>query len=127
MRHLEYDIRLAATIKALREMRRIKQAVVAAALNMEQATYCRIEQGEIAITPGQLKIIANVIGTSMFQILSIVETEDLINLKYETLSEILVKFIQMFEDAETTTQITEEELQFIIEKIKTHYKDLIKN
>lgn len=116
MRHLEYDIRLATTIKALREMRRIKQAVIAAALNMEQATYCRIEYGEIAITPGQIKIIANVLGTSIFQIFAIVESEDLMNLKHETLSEILLKFVKMFEGTETTTLITEEELYYIIEK-----------
>jgi transcriptional regulator with XRE-family HTH domain len=121
MRHLKYDIRLAATIKALREIRRIKQAVVATALSTDQTTYCRIEQGEIAITPGQLKIISKTLGTSMFQILAIIETEDLINLKYETLSEILLKFVQMFEGIKTTEQITEDELLYIIEKIKSHF------
>ncbi len=54
MRHLEYDIKLATTIKVFRELRRQKQFVIAKALGMTQATYCKIEKGEIAITPGIL-------------------------------------------------------------------------
>lgn len=122
MRHLEYDIRLAITIKAIRVMRRIKQSVVAAALKTEQTTYCRIEQGEIAITPGQLKIIANVLDSSMFQILAIVDTVYLNNSNYENMSENLIKIVQMLERIKTTQPIKEDELLYIIEKNKSHSK-----
>jgi DNA-binding transcriptional regulator YiaG len=36
------DIKVAITIKAMREWRKIKQQVVADALNITQASYCRI-------------------------------------------------------------------------------------
>jgi transcriptional regulator with XRE-family HTH domain len=123
MRHLEYDIRLATIIKALRMMRRIKQSVIAAALKIEQPTYCRIEQGEIAITPGQLKDITYALHTSIFEILAIIETEDLIYLKYVLLPEIQVKCVKILKDTANISLITEDELDYIIEKIK-HYKVL---
>ena len=95
-------------------MRRIKQAVVANALAMKQTTYCRIEQGEIAITPGQLKIIANVLYSSIYHILTIVEIEDLSNVKYETISEKLSKLELIFEEIKTTKKITDDELLYIV-------------
>ena len=127
MRQLEYDIKLAATIKAFRELRHIKQFVISQALNMEQCTYSRIEQGKITITPGQLKIISNVLSTSNFQILAIVEAEDIINTNHTTLSDILLKFVLMFEDSAVTTNLTEAELEIIIAKIKTRHKQLLQD
>lgn len=122
MKHLEYDLKLATTIKALRELRRIKQFVISEALNIEQCTYSRIEQGEISITPGQLKIISKALGTSNFQIYAIVEAEDLININHTTLAEILLKFVLMFEDLTVSTNLTEDELEIIISKIKARHK-----
>jgi len=124
MRHLEYDIKLANTIKVFRELRRQKQFVIAKALGMTQATYCKIEKGEIAITPGQLKIISEELGTSSFQILALVESDNLSNIKHTTLSEILLKFVQMFEGMDVNSKLTTEELEFIIEKIKAKHNSL---
>lgn len=124
MRHLEYDIKLARTIKVLRELRRIKQYAIAKALDMTQGSYCKIEQGEITITPGQLKIISEELGTSNFQILAIVEADNLITIKHTTLSDILLKFVQMFEGVHVNSKLTSEELEFIIEKIKARYEHL---
>jgi len=75
MRQLEYDLRLAKTIKTLREGKHYKQICIANALNLTQATYSKIEKGEISITPGQLKIIANELEISSIKILQIVESK----------------------------------------------------
>ncbi|MEI6596140.1 MAG: helix-turn-helix transcriptional regulator [Bacteroidota bacterium] len=124
MRHLEYDKKLARTIKVLRELKRIKQFVISNALDMTQATYCKIEKGEIAITPGQLKIISEELGTSNFQILAIVEADNIINIKHTTLSEILLKFVQMVEGVNENSKLTSEELEFLIQKIRHRHQKL---
>lgn len=121
MRHIEYDIKLAITIKAIRELKKIKQLVLAMALNVEQATYCRIEHGEIAITPGQLKIISKELRVSNFQILSIVELADLINMKQTYLPDLILKLVQMFEDGKIKNLLTSMEVKFIIGKIKERF------
>ncbi|MES2689853.1 MAG: helix-turn-helix transcriptional regulator [Bacteroidota bacterium] len=69
MRHLEYDLKLALIIKSIRKQKLMKQYILAKALNMQQATYSRVEKGTIAITPGQLHIIAHELGTTSSRIL----------------------------------------------------------
>ncbi|MFN4084264.1 MAG: helix-turn-helix domain-containing protein [Bacteroidia bacterium] len=64
MRHLEYDKKLSLTIKAFRELRQIKQSEIAKAIKLTQTTYSKIEFGQIAITPGQLKLISAALGVS---------------------------------------------------------------
>ncbi|MFN4083300.1 MAG: helix-turn-helix domain-containing protein [Bacteroidia bacterium] len=128
MTNLEYDIKIAVAIKALRELRRIKQHIIANALNITQATYCRIEMGKIPITLGQIKVISKELNTSVFQILAIVEKDDMIDFKYEALSDILIKFVLMFEtNGEEEKIISKNELDYIINKIKAHYELLRKN
>lgn len=126
MRHLDYDLKLALTIKAYRELRQIKQSVLANDINVTQTTYSKIESGEIAITPGQLKIIANKLGTSNFQILAIVEADEVFDENYIPLSELLLNFAKMLAGVETNYTLTDEELEFIIKKIKARHTLLTK-
>lgn len=126
MRHLEYDIQLAMTIKAYRELRQNKQAVLANAINVSQTTYSKIESGEIAITPGQLKTISRVLGTSNFQLLAIVEANEVFKENYISLSELLLNFSKMLAGIEGKHTLSDEELEFIIKKIKARYALLSK-
>ena len=75
MRHLEFDLQLSRTIKIIRELKGIKQINIAHALSMEQSTYSRIEKGEIAITPGQLEIIASELKITSSEILAITNAD----------------------------------------------------
>lgn len=126
MTTLEYDIKLASTIKAYRELRRIKQSTIAEAMGITQTAYCKIENGDAAISPGQLKIIASVLKTSMLQILVIVEGSELINFQFTPISELLLEFVKMVEGYDKTTVLSDDELEFIIEKIKTRNSLLVK-
>ncbi len=126
MRHLEYDLKLATTIKAYRELRQIKQSVLAAAIKVSQTTYSKIESGEIAITPGQLKDISIALGTSNFQILAIVEANEVCVENYIPLSELLLNYAKMLAGIDTKHVLTDEELDFIIKKIKARHALLIK-
>ncbi len=127
MRHLAYDLKLATTLKAYRELKQIKQTVIANAINVSQATYSKIESGEIAITPGQLKAISIALGTSNFQILAIVEANEVFKGNYISLSELLLNFSKMLAGIEAKHTLTDEELEFIIKKIKARHALLSKS
>jgi transcriptional regulator with XRE-family HTH domain len=126
MRHLEYDLKLAMTIKAYRELRQIKQSVLANAINVSKTTYSKIESGEIAITPGLLKIISINLGTSNFQILAIVEANEVFTENYIPLSELLLNYAKIIAGIDTKQILTHDELEFIIKKIKARHAQLLK-
>jgi transcriptional regulator with XRE-family HTH domain len=116
MEKLDYDIKLAATIKTYRELRRIKQSVMADALKISQASYCKIEKAEILISPGKLKTICKTLSTSILQILVIVEADELSNFQFTPLSDVLLKFVGTIDDSTIKTSLTNEELEFIFSK-----------
>jgi transcriptional regulator with XRE-family HTH domain len=72
---LKYDEKVALTITSLRKLKGIKQLSLANALCIDQSVYSRMESGTISITLGQLKIISEILDTSTFQIIAIVEHE----------------------------------------------------
>jgi transcriptional regulator with XRE-family HTH domain len=121
MKPLEYDYKVIRTVKALRELRQIKQLVLADALGLERSTYSRIENGELPITFGQLKIIAKELNTSVFQIMAIADADDDIDFNLTSLSDILVRFVLMSDTKGPRVTFAEEELEFIITKIKGFY------
>jgi transcriptional regulator with XRE-family HTH domain len=121
MKLLEYDLKIIKTVKALRELRGIKQVIVANALEIDRTTYTRVENGEVAITAGQLKIIASALNTSTFQIMAIADADDNIDFKMTSLSDILVRFVLMSKELGDKINFSEEELEFIIGKIKSFY------
>ncbi|MFN4083800.1 MAG: helix-turn-helix domain-containing protein [Bacteroidia bacterium] len=126
MRHLEYDKKLSLTIKAFRELRQIKQSEIAKAINVTQTTYSKIEFGQIAITPGQLKLISAALGTSNFQILAIVEAEVVFQENFIPLSELLLNFVKMLAGIDIEYSLTDQELEIILNKIKTRHALLLK-
>jgi transcriptional regulator with XRE-family HTH domain len=121
MNQHEYNLKIARTIKALRELRRVKQQVLADNLCIGRTSYSKIENGEILLNPGQLKIIAQTMNTSVFQIFAIAEADELINFKSTCLSDILLWFVSHNHEKPYQIDLGEEGLTFIIEKIKTNY------
>lgn len=126
MHQLSYDLKICSTIKALRQLRQIKQSTLAEVLQVDQSTYCRIERGETTITPAQLKIIAEALQTSLFQILTIADADESKNFKLKSLSNLLIKFVVLFEEANEKLNFSEEELHFIVSKIRLNYADFSK-
>jgi transcriptional regulator with XRE-family HTH domain len=121
MKLLEYDLKVIRTVKALRELRKLKQFIIANALGIDRTTYSRIENGELPISFGQLKIIAGELDTSVFQIMAIADADDDLDFKMTSLSDILVRFVLMNEGKDSKITFSEEEFEFIIGKIKAHY------
>jgi transcriptional regulator with XRE-family HTH domain len=127
MEKLDYDIKLAATIQTYRELKRIKQSVMADALKILQASYCKIEKAEILISPGQLKIISSILNTSILQILVIVVADEILDFQFTPLSDVLLKFVQTIDENSSKTSLTIQELEFIFSKIKARHALLILN
>lgn len=123
MRHLPYDHKICSTIKALRQLRQLKQSALAERLRVDQSTYCRMERGETTITPGQLKLIAEALETSLIQILAIADADNSKNFKSRSLSDLLIKFILLFEGTNEKIIFSEEELNFVVSKIRLNYDD----
>lgn len=69
----DYNKRVATTIKSLRILKKLKQSNIANVLCIDQSVYCRMENGEVDITTGELRIISDVLNSSIFQIISITE------------------------------------------------------
>lgn len=123
MRHLPYDYKICSTIKALRQLRQLKQSALAEKLRVDQSTYCRMERGETAITPGQLKLIAEALETSHIQILAIADVDNSKIFKSRPLSDLLIKFVLLFEGTHDKIIFSEEELDFVVSKIRLNYDD----
>ena len=127
MNQYQYDKSVALTIKSIRELKRIKQFIVANSLNIDQSVYSRIERGETTITPGQLKIISQALAVSNFQILSIVEYElfdKCVNAKSESLTTIISNFVLSFQGYEIKERFNEMDYEFIIELIRKKMKEI---
>lgn len=121
MNQQEYNLKIARAIKALRELRRVKQQIVADNLSLGRSSYCKIENGEIILNPGQLKVIAQTLNITVFQIFAIAEADDIINFKSTCLSDILLWFVLNKTEKQYQFEIGEEGLTFIIESIKRSY------
>ncbi|MCC6182849.1 MAG: helix-turn-helix transcriptional regulator [Bacteroidia bacterium] len=124
---LKYDNKVALTIASLRKMRRIKQLTVANALCIDQSVYSRIESCDINITPGQLKIISEVLNISTFQIITIVEHE----LEVETtpniktsLPSLIANYILTFHSYNTINEFKKVDYQKVIEIIQAKIRQI---
>jgi transcriptional regulator with XRE-family HTH domain len=58
-------------IKQLREERQIPQRKLAAALDIDTATYCKIEKGERRVKAEQVVLIANLLETDKEELLAL--------------------------------------------------------
>ncbi|MCW3076120.1 MAG: hypothetical protein JWO32_729 [Bacteroidetes bacterium] len=121
MRTLPFDLEVAKTIRSLRINKKIKQDTVAYALNMSRSNYTRLENGDWAMTLGQLTIIARELGTTPVQIL--LSTNDGSNKVFNAsiFLEIVIDLILLI-DRKSSATYSEKELDFIIKKIKSLYE-----
>lgn len=84
MRLDDYDKQIMKVVKNLRSEKGLKQFVVADALSVDRSVYCRIENGEATFSTSQLKLISNVLGVSLHQILFLAENCGLDETELET-------------------------------------------
>jgi hypothetical protein len=126
MKHLDYDIQVMRIIKALREQRSLKHKNLALPLDINRTTYGRIEKGKIAFTPGQLRIMAKELNTTHFHILTCADAFDDYGFKANSFIEVLLKFILMTEGKGSDVNFTQDELDFIISKLKEKYAQVNK-
>ncbi|WP_317899531.1 helix-turn-helix domain-containing protein [Aurantibacillus circumpalustris] len=124
MKPQEYDLRIVKVIKALRGTSFIKQINLANALNIDQSTYSRIEKGELSFSPGQLKIVAQALQTSHFQILTLADCDNIIDFNTTSYTQTLIKFILMITEKRQDLNFTMEELDFLISKIKEKQSEM---
>lgn len=117
MKHLlAYDIKTGLIIKALREIKGIKQSEVAEAIQMSQSAYSKLERGKIAISIGQLQIAATKIGFTSFEIFTILYVYDKpVDEKFTLYSCILHEFTQEKYDVDAfSLNLKKEEFYFIM-------------
>jgi transcriptional regulator with XRE-family HTH domain len=122
MKQLGYNFKVAHAIKAMRKLRGLTQNQVADALCIERSVYSKLENGETAIVVDYLKLISDVLATSVFQILVIAEADILINFKLTSLSDILIRYTLLMEGRTAELTLSDDELKFIITKVKSFYE-----
>lgn len=74
MRQHDYDKQIMKVVKDLRIAKGLKQFALAQAIGIDRSFYCRIENGEASFSPGQLKLITEALGVSLFHVLFIAES-----------------------------------------------------
>ena len=118
----DYDIKIGITIKIIRELRCIKQYVIAQAIHVDQSTISRIENGEALITLGQLHLVATALHTSVFQIIAIAEIEvkEIDENKLTYISELVLNFIKVFKGEDISETFSIDEIECIIRQLKKH-------
>ncbi len=122
MKPLDYDLKITTTVKAFREIRGIKQFEMAKILGCSESYYSKYEHGCKAFTAGQLKLIGQVLRISHLQIMAIADAYENDSLRITPLSEIIVKYIRMFEGRIKSVWLTENELDILLNE--THINKL---
>lgn len=120
MQYLEYDLKLMLAIKLIRKQRGLKQINVANDLGIDRSLYCRIENGEVAISTGQLLQIIAVLRTTLQTVQNIADILVLENGFDFTDDGFQGIFIASFKRVELN-QITKEEINSIFNELKKHY------
>jgi transcriptional regulator with XRE-family HTH domain len=93
MHYLEYDLKLMLAVRAVRTLRGLKQVNVANDLGIDRSHYCRIENGEVPVSTGQLKQIAIVIDTTLNCLQNIADVISDVDLGSASSEEIYQSFI----------------------------------
>ena len=92
MQYLEYDLKLMLALRAVRKIRGLKQVNVANDLGIDRSYYCRIENGEVPVSTGQLRQIALALNTTLNCLQSIADVISNVDLESATAEEISQKF-----------------------------------
>ncbi len=124
MKPLDYDLKLISLIKTLRERNGFKHVNLAHPLGVDRTTYGRMENGELAFTPGQLQIMAHELQTNHLQLLILTDSKYDPQFYNTTFSTILIKVIKMAEGRDEPIQFSEAELSFVIAHLKRKYEEM---
>lgn len=126
MKPLDYDLKLIALIKTLRERNGFKHINLADPIGVDRTTYGRMENGELAFSPGRLKIMAHELQTNHLQLLILTDSKSDTQFYNTTFSTILIKAIKLAEGRDEPIQFSEAELNFVIAHIKRKYHEMWK-
>lgn len=88
---------------------------------MNECNYCKIEKEGKALSFGQIQIIARCLNVNWRQILSLSEFNEELDFIVEPISKVLVEYVLKLQKNGEHTGFTEEELKFIVTKIKQFY------
>lgn len=124
MKPLDYDLRLISLIKTLRERNGFKHINLSEPIGVDRTTYGRMENGELAFSPGQLKIMAHELHTNHLQLLILADSKYDEHFYNTTFSTILIKAIKMAEGRDEQIHFSEAELNFVIAHIKRKFEEM---
>jgi|JI8StandDraft_1071087.scaffolds.fasta_scaffold89186_1 transcriptional regulator with XRE-family HTH domain len=118
----EKDHKILKAIKAFRLARYVKQSTMAEALGINQTQYSRIEAGQRSLTLQHIRVISDTLKVP--ELLFWAMSMDEIQLKNQNsvLSQVLLEFVYLTENIKPDAHISEEELDFILEKIRKRHK-----
>ena len=116
------DQKILKAIKAFRLARYVKQSTMAEALGINQTQYSRIEAGQRSLMVRHIRVISETLKISelFFWALSMDEIE--LKNQNSVLSQVLLEFVYLTENLDPDSNISEEELDFILEKIRKRHK-----
>jgi transcriptional regulator with XRE-family HTH domain len=113
-----YEINIMLLIKVFRKVRYVKQLTVAIALNMSTANYSKIESGFWSINLQQLRVICNVIGISIAQLIALAEAFDDLKYRVTPLSHMLVGIINTVKNDKGEVTLEKVQLEEVVRKIR---------
>jgi transcriptional regulator with XRE-family HTH domain len=121
MKLLDYDLKLSALIKTLRQRNGFKHLNLAHAIGVNRSTYGRMENGESVFTPGQLKILANELQTNHLQLYVLADAKLNEPFHDTSFSTMLIKVIRIAEGRDDGVEFSEAELNFVINHLQKRY------
>ncbi len=121
MKKHKYDLKVMRVIKAVREVKNLKQLAMANALDMSEGNYNKIENGHHHVELWQLRILAKELKISLHQIVIIAEAEEEIDFGKAAPPDILNECIRLIDSHGTELKLANDELERVILKIKKSY------
>ena len=123
MRCDEKDLKILKAIKAMRMARFVKQSTMAEALGINQTQYSRIEAGQRSLTLRHIRIISETLKVPELFFWAMSMDEIQLKNQNSVLSQVLLEFVFLTENIKPEAHITEEELEFIFEKIRKRHRE----
>lgn len=118
MKPTAHDIKIMELIKTFRTTMCIKQLTVAAALNMPESTYSKIEAGKLAVPTGQVELICNAIGLNHVKIIALAKAYKNVDCRVGSWAKVLITFIKTTENKHEKDVLENTQLEDAINSIK---------
>ena len=118
MKPTAHDIKTMELIKTFRTTMCIKQLTVAAALNMPESTYSKIEAGKLAVPTGQVELICNAIGLNHVKIIALAKAYKNVDCRVGSWAKVLITFIKTTENENDKDYLENEQLANVINSLR---------